>query len=420
MHKKEYFNKIDPVKAIYAVNEVLRRIDERLVDHGERVGYIAGRLCESGGLSLDRKKLFILCAFHDIGVYKTDEIDRLFNFESKDSQKHSVYGYLFLKYLTPLNDYAEAILYHHSSWQEIQNKSTVYGDYAAMIHLADRIDICSVTGKQKEEIIKLLNKNNEFKTEYLAIAENCLRNDLILPQLSDGSYHTENLKMFKNFETSAREALEYIKMVVYTVDFVSSHTVTHTVNTVSIALNIAEHFKLSKDEMEELYLGALLHDIGKIAIPAEILESPGKLSDDEMTVMQTHVDETEYIIQGIVPDKICQIALRHHEKLDGSGYPKGLDAKDITIQQRIVAVSDIISALSSRRSYKEPFPKEKIITIIGEMSKKQLDPQICQYVTQNYDKIIEETNTSRIEVIEKYEHIKNEYEKMIKQYNSNI
>lgn len=417
MQEKEYFKKIEPMKAVYAVNNTLRRIDERLVNHGERVGYIACRLCESGGLKLDKKILFHLCAFHDIGVYKTDEVDRMFKFESKDVQKHCIYGYLFLKYMTPLNDYAEAVLYHHAPWKDIQNKNIIYRDYAAMIHLADCIDIYCMYGKQKEEVIKLLNNNkSKFKMEHFSIAENCLRNDLILPQLLDGSYHIENLKMYKSFKLSVQETLEYLKMIIYTIDFISIYTVTHTVNTVSIAVNIAQQFQLSQEEIEEIYLGALLHDIGKIAIPSEVLESPGRLSNDEMTIMRTHVEETEHIIQGIVPDKICQIALRHHEKLDGSGYPKGFSSKDLTLQQRIVAVADIISALSSQRSYKEPFPKEKTLTIIGEMSKNQLDPQICQYVIENYDQIIRETDGSRMQVIDKYIHIKNEYERMLKEY----
>lgn len=415
MYEKEYLKKIDPMKAVCAVNDALRRIDERLVNHGERVGYIACRLCELGGLNLDKKILFHLCAFHDIGVYKTDEVDRLFQFESKDVQKHSIYGYLFLKYMTPLNDYAEAILYHHSSWQDMQNSNIVYANYAAMIHLADCIDLYFIHGKQKEEVIKLLNNNNknEFNIEYLSIAENSIADDLILPQLLDGSYHTENLKMCETFEKSVEEALDYLKMIIYSIDFISSHTVTHTVNTVSIALNIARQFQFDEKEMDEIYLGALIHDIGKIAIPLEILESSGRLSDDEMVIMRTHVYETKRIIQGIVGDNVCQIALRHHEKLDGSGYPKGFCYKDLTIQQRIVAVADIISALSNHRSYKEPFPKDKVITIIKEMSKKQLDPEVCNYVIENYDKIMEETDGSRVEVIDKYIHIKNEYERMI-------
>lgn len=421
MYKREYFKNIEPMKAFCAVNDALRRIDERLVNHGERVGYIACSLCEAGGLELDKKILFHLCAFHDIGVYKTDEVDSLFKFESSDVQKHSIYGYLFLKYMTPLNDYAEAVLYHHSSWQDMLDRNISYADYAAMIHLADCIDNYFTYDNQKEEVIKLLDINkNKFNMDYFSIAEKCIKDDLILPELLDGSYHDQNLKMCRNFKHSVHEALEYINMIIYIIDFISIHTVTHTVNTVSIALNIAEQFNLSEKEMDEVYLGALLHDIGKIAIPSEILESSGRLSDDEKTIMRKHVDETERIIQGIVSNSVCQIALRHHEKLDGTGYPKGLSSKDLTIQQRIVAVADIISALSSRRSYKEPFPKEKILTIIGEMSEKELDPEICRYVTESYDKIVAETDGSRAEVIDKYVHIKNEYEKMVKEHNINF
>lgn len=153
----------------------------------------------------------------------------------------------------------------------------------------------------------------------------------------------------------------------------------------------------------------MLHDVGKIAIPASILESPGRLSDTQMAVMRTHVRETEKLIKGIVPDDICEIAIRHHEKLDGSGYPHGLKAECLNREQRIVAVADIVSALASRRSYKDPFPKEESIRILRQMSVAQLDLQMCSYVCDHYDDIIVRTDQPRQYVIEQYKNIMREY-----------
>ena len=208
------------------------------------------------------------------------------------------------------------------------------------------------------------------------------------------------------------ETLEYLKMVVYSIDFRSDHTVTHTVNTISLALNIARYFGLQGEMLEKIYLGALLHDVGKIAIPTEILEYPGRLTSEQMDVMRTHVVETKLLIEGIVPEDICQIAIRHHEKLDGSGYPMGLKAAALTQPQRIVAVADIVSALSSRRSYKDPFPKEKTLTILNQMSQSQLDPEICRYVIEHYDAIMEATQGSRLRVIQQYQGIMQEYQEL--------
>lgn len=404
---------IDAEAAVYAVNATLSRIDKRLVDHGERVAFVACELCEAGGLPLDMKTLFLLSVFHDIGAYKTDEIDRMIEFETQDVWNHSVYGYLFLKYMTPLSEFAEAVLYHHASWDKLQKIDTKQKDYASLIHLADRIDIAMTYGRNSPQISSLLNNTKDiFREDYVEIVRQCYRERRLFERILDGSYQEKNLERYGQFFTSADETLEYLKMIVYAIDFRSEYTVTHTINTVSIAVNIARHFGISGEKLEKIYLGALLHDVGKVAIPEKILEYPGKLTDKQMAVMRTHVQETEYLIKGIVSDDICRIAIRHHEKLDGSGYPYGLTAQDLTFPERIVAVADIVSALSGRRSYKEPFPREKTLAILGQMANTQLDPQICNYVSGKYDAIMRDTEPERLKIIWQYQSIMEEFERL--------
>lgn len=403
---------------IMAVNNALSKIDKRLVDHGSRVAFIACEICDEGNLNMDMKTLFLTGIFHDIGAYKTDEVDRMIEFETENVWNHSVYGYLFLKYLTPLRDNAEALLYHHSSWSEIQKRNTQCGDYAALLNLADRIDMVRVYGERSTQLNSLLyNTEGLFNDEYVNIFRNCYKKRRIFERIEDNTFKRSNYERCSSFITSVSEAMEYLKMIVHSIDFRSEFTVTHTINTVSIAMNIACHFGLDEAQLENVYLGALLHDVGKIAIPHEILEYPGKLTRGEMDIMKTHVKETEYIIKGIVPDEICQIAIRHHEKLDGTGYPYGLHAEELTLPQRIVAVADIVSALISRRSYKEPFPKEKTLAILNQMSKTQLDKSVCDYIIGNFDSIVLNTEKERQITIKLYQTIMSEYKEMLTDLN---
>lgn len=404
---------MDAAAAVSAVNATLRRIDERLVDHGDRVAFIACELCEEGGLPLDMKTLFLLCAFHDIGAYKTDEIDRLLEFETYDVWNHSVYGYLFMKYMSPMREDAEAILYHHTPWDDLQKTGSTRQDYASLIHLADRMDIVLTYGKDPSALEGLMdNRRDLFREDYAELARNCCRRRRMIERLADGSFLQDNMSRLRGFFPTADETLEYLKMIVYAIDFRSEHTVTHTINTVSLALNIARHFGFDGEELEKIYLGALLHDVGKIAVPVSILEYPGRLSPAQMEIMRTHVKETEHLIQGIVPEEVLRIAVRHHEKLDGSGYPYGLTGDKLTMPQRIVAVADIVSALSSRRSYKEPFPREKTLDILKQMERSQLDPDVCAYVSENYDHIMEVTEPDRLRIIETYQNILKEYSRV--------
>ncbi len=120
--------------------------------------------------------------------------------------------------------------------------------------------------------------------------------------------------------------------------------------------------------------------------------------------------EGEQILRGVLSDKICDIALRHHEKLDGSGYPLGLKAEELTLPQRIVAVSDILSALSQKRSYKEAFPKEKVVAILTDMKKSgQLCPLVVDTVCENYELILGNTEKSHDPVKHLYGRIVDEY-----------
>lgn len=408
---KDSISQLEPMSAVYAVNRALRKIDQRLVDHGERVAYIACKLQEYGALPMDVKTLFLLSIFHDVGAYKTDEIDRMVEFETHDVWDHAIYGYLFLKYLSPLKECAEAILYHHCSWEEIEKANIAYGDYAQLIHLADRIDIVSSYEEDSVEFFKLWNnESNLFNPAYLDVFHQCFQNGKFFEELTNETYQAVNLERCRAFQMQVDEVLDYLKMIVHAIDFRSEYTVTHTINTVSISIKIAEHFHLSQEETERIYLGALFHDVGKVAIPTEILEFPGKLTDEQMRVMRTHVYETEQLISGIIPDAICKIAIRHHEKLDGSGYPHGITGDKLSFAERIVAVADIVSALSSKRSYKQPFPKEKTLIILADMAKAQLDATICDYVQHNYDAIMESTENERKAIIAKYLMITHEYE----------
>ena len=176
--------------------------------------------------------------------------------------------------------------------------------------------------------------------------------DFVAPGSSSLFLEHEYIQIMEEVPFSSREKQSILRMLVYAIDFRSQHTVTHTITTTSISVSVARCMGLPESQVRKIWYGALLHDLGKIGIPVEILEYPGKLSPQAMTIMQTHVKLTEEILGGTIEEDITRIALRHHEKLDGSGYPRRLPVDELTTEERIVAVSDIVSALLGTRSYK--------------------------------------------------------------------
>jgi HD-GYP domain-containing protein (c-di-GMP phosphodiesterase class II) len=133
-----------------------------------------------------------------------------------------------------------------------------------------------------------------------------------------------------------------------------------------------------------------------------------------MATMRTHILLTRQVLNGRVDKTVERIACRHHEKLDGSGYPDGLDASKLTFNERIVAVADILSALSGARSYKGVFPKEKVISILTEMSDKgQLDASIVRKIVENYDFLMRESALATAPVTQNYRSLSSEYDRLM-------
>lgn len=138
----------------------------------------------------------------------------------------------------------------------------------------------------------------------------------------------------------------------------------HSLDTARYAVQIGLVFDKTMD-LVELAKAGLLHDLGKIDIPVEILNKPGKLNDYEFSIMQTHPRKGyDRLIQLEVEEQVCDAALHHHEKLSGSGYPEG--TTDITLQTQIITVSDIFSALTELRSYKKPMSSNEAFKIMRE------------------------------------------------------
>jgi len=143
------------------------------------------------------------------------------------------------------------------------------------------------------------------------------------------------------------------------------------------SLLLAREMKLPREFLKDIGLYASLHDIGKIGIPDTILKKPGKLTVEEFDEMKLHTEIGYELMDGLDISRVASNIVRyHHEKWDGSGYPKGLSREGIPIEARIVALADVYDALRQKRVYKEAFTHEKALEIITSQSEKHFDPQI--------------------------------------------
>lgn len=405
------------------IQRTLNEVDPRLVEHGMRVALLVSGMLkvEEGFTQREVQEICMLSVLHDIGAYKTEEIDRLVQFETKDVWEHSIYGYLFLRHLSPLDDWAEAVLYHHVPYEEMPSAREKIQKAAQMINLADRLEIFSrgrglkLTAEEMREAVKAYLSRRP-KGRFSESVVQCFweaqdRFDLFA-RLKQENIDVQ--EVFPRVSFTKAQRVEYLKMIAYAIDFRSEHTVTHTITTTNISEYCARYMGLSKERIEDIRYGAMLHDLGKIGIPVEILEYPGKLSAQAMNIMRTHVDITAKILGGAAAENVTRIALRHHEKMDGSGYPLGLKGEEMTLDEEIVAVSDIVSALIGTRSYKAAFSRDRTISIVENMAKEgKLNPKIVSVMKEHFDEIIEEVSNCCAPILQNYYGIQSEYRRLL-------
>lgn len=243
---------------------------------------------------------------------------------------------------------------------------------------------CSLFGYQKEDIIgQPIHIMNPPETDSLStqevvdllISNGHLRQEVkrrkadggLLPVSLTASAIYDEREKLKGFVgtyfdltamNESAEALEnayvsVIQAISLTIEQRDPYTSGHQKTVARLAKAIAEKLHQSDDFIHGLELGAAIHDIGKISIPAEILNRPGRLSDNEMNLIKRHSKLGYEIIKDInFPWPVGEMILQHHERLDGSGYPKGLAGDKIILEARIIAVADVIEAISSHRPYR--------------------------------------------------------------------
>jgi len=402
---------------LHIVVNSLNCMDSRLTGHGERVAYGMLLLKTPGFAPEEVSRMLWTVLFHDVGSFRRVEIKDLLEMEQHENFSHARYGYLFLKQFWPYREFIPMVRYHHSGCGEIEasgmdEKNQWVAKRLQVIDFADLFRV-SHPGAGRRELLAALETRGARRFDAAAAAEvsALIRGFPTIPEEElPGRAHDALLEQFRGARTSERERKMLLEALVRSVDFRSRSTALHCATVVHISEQLARLCGLGVPETEAVRLGAMLHDLGKIAIPIEILEDPGKLSGENWEIMRSHVSITKELLKGRVDEEVLRIAVRHHETLDGTGYPEGLDGEQLTLPQRIVAVGDIVSALSEERSYKPAFPIEKVFEIVEDLCRKgKLCPKVVELLLAHREEIYLSARQAGREIAEQYRQLTEEY-----------
>lgn len=400
--------------------DALRLIDAKVVDHGTRVGYVLMEMLEiKGGYEkFEIADLLILAIMHDIGAYKTENITNGFEYDIKNCMPHSIYGYLFLKYLSPQEEASKILLYHHVGAKKMEQSSYKYINLADYLAVAEIVDIFRMKYKDQFDH-KLLEKyvGKRFSKDAYDLMCKAEKRKNIFGRLSSGDYKQDIEDLMEYVLFSDPEKEKYLKMLMYTTGLRSEYSVVDTVASICVSREIAIHMGIGELEQKEIYYGALLHDLGMLAIPLDILNAKRKLTEEEIGLIRTHVDRTEELLTGKLSDEIVKIACRHHERLDGSGYPKKLKGKQINSKQAILQVADTVVGMTNERAYRKPKTKEEVTEILlEEVTNGHFSDYVVDTFIDNYDKIMEKVKVRSEASLVMHKKLAAQYSKVLSLY----
>lgn len=242
----------------------------------------------------------------------------------------------------------------------------------------DYVGFFPISGQANNILIfRGLNKISEFKKQLLKIFS------------VNASMAFKNLYLNKEIEETQQEVICTLGEVVETR---SRETAYHIQRVTGTAVIIGRALGMSEEDVRILQMAAPMHDVGKIGIPDDILHKPGKLDAEEFEMMKTHTLLGYEILKGssrFVLKTAAMIAVEHHERWDGNGYPYKKRGLEISLEGRITAIVDVFDALYNRRIYKDPWPLEKILILFEEESGGHFDPELVDCFIENIDEIVE-------------------------------
>jgi len=236
-----------------------------------------------------------------------------------------------------------------------------------------------VTGIRGRVIQTGLRKDgSEFPAEFSCAAWKVgdeMFSTAIIRDITERMAAEEVLK--ESYERLQRTLEGIIEALGAAIELRDPYTAGHQQRVGELAVAIAEEMGLPTDKVEAIRYAALVHDIGKLAVPAEILAKPSALTDTESALIKFHPQQAYEILKGIdFPWPVADIVLQHHERLDGSGYPQGLKGEELVLEARILAVADVVEAMSSHRPYRPALGIDAALDEIRKSKGKLYDPDV--------------------------------------------
>jgi len=391
---------------IYALSDALDLVGVDDVYHGKRVAYMA---LETASVLDFRKEDYVdilhASLLHDCGVSSSRIHDKLvFTLDWDGAEDHCIRGYQLLNLSNELNHLSNIILYHHTHFDTLEKLNIDYriANLSNLIFLVDRVDALTAQHKQNEKT-SVISISESVRNEIKSLSGTFFNPKLVdaflkvsekesfwftLEEESLHNYFEKYLKDLGDINIELQKLEDIAKLFALFVDAKSPYTADHSMDVAELSKFIALKMNLDFQTSEMIKIAGLLHDLGKLKVPDELIDKDGPLSNDEYNIVKIHAYETHKILSKVNGlEKIAQWASQHHETLNGKGYPYHQEKNELPLPSRIIGVADIFQALAQNRPYRKGLKPLQILKILQDkVIDGALDKNVVKIIEENIQK----------------------------------
>jgi HD-GYP domain-containing protein (c-di-GMP phosphodiesterase class II) len=397
---------------IACLADTMDLVSRELADHHRRVGLIAQAIGHQLGLSPEEQtELLWAGSLHDIGALSLQERLQLMAFETTKTDRHAETGALLLELFTPFHRLARLVRHHHVRWENgagARRGSEEVPLGSHILHLADRIAVLLGPLDRVRMLATVRDVRERIEAEAggmfhprlvdafrVLAGQECFWLDLAWPgqrPLPPPPAPSPLLRL------DADGVLQLSRLFARIIDFRSPFTATHSSGVAACAETLARLSRLPSRECSRIRIAGLLHDLGKLAVPTEILEKAGPLDGRERAIVRCHTYYTYRALSTIRElGEIAAWSAYHHEHLDGSGYPFHKAGDELPLEARIVAVADVFTAIAEDRPYRQGMNSKRIREVMTAMAgRSRLDRELVELTMASYAELDDTRRTAQL------------------------
>jgi len=389
------------------ISDTVDLMSPEVANHHMRVAYIAWSLAgELGWERQPRTDLLMAGLFHDVGGFSQEERVRLSEFEVHAPHQHARVGQRLLECFPPFDAVARLVRFHHVPWGDgagVEFEGQPVPEASLLLHLADRAAVLLRPDHPPLRQIRDIRDKlrglapKQFIPQHVeAFCSLAGRDYFWIDVVSPGlNAVLRRRTQMGNLRLDLDTLEQFAGILRRMIDFRSRFTSTHSSGVAATAAALARMAGFDERECRLMLLAGHLHDVGKLAIPQEILQKPARLDEDEYDVMRSHVYHTYRILEPVAElDVVRTWGALHQECLDGSGYPFRLKGEALPLGSRVMAVADVFTALTEDRPYRAGLGERDSASIMERLATLgKVDGELIALMRRNFA----EFNSVRVE-----------------------